>query len=105
MENQTHATTNEPMTQEREAKILEGAIEKFGAEAQIIKAIEELGELSVELARDLNEIPGRLDALKEELADAFIMLNQLELIFGDVTEIEVAKLERLERMIEDAVSV
>ena len=87
------------MTQEREAAILEGAIAHFGAEAQIIKAIEELGELTVELARDLNETPGRLDALKEELADAFIMLNQLELIFGDVTEIEIAKLERLERMI------
>ena len=102
METQTNATTNEPMTQEREAAILEGAITHFGAEAQIIKAIEELGELSVELARDLNETPGRPDALKEELADAFIMLNQLELIFGDVTEIEIAKLERLEGMIENA---
>lgn len=86
------------MTPEREAKILEGAIEKFGAEAQIIKAIEELGELTVELARHRNGL-GSVEALREELADAFIMLNQLELIFGDVTEIEVAKLERLERMI------
>ena len=86
------------MTQEREAAILEGAITHFGAEAQIIKAIEELGELAVELARDLNGL-GRTEAIREEMADAFIMLNQLELIFGDVTEIEIAKLERLERMI------
>ena len=99
MENQTNATTN-GMTQEREAAILERAISKFGPGAQILKAVEELGELSVELARDLNGL-GRTEAIREEMADAFIMLNQLELIFGDVTEIEVAKLERLERMIEN----
>ena len=88
------------MTQEREAAILEGAITHFGSDAQIIKAIEELGELTVELARHRNGL-GRTEAIREEMADAFIMLNQLELIFGDVTDIEVAKLERLERMIEN----
>lgn len=89
------------MTREREAAILEGAIAKFGAEAQIVKAIEEMGELTVELARHRNGL-GKVEALREELADAFIMLNQLELIFGDVTEIEIAKLERLERRISNA---
>lgn len=89
------------MTQEREAAILEGAISKFGTVAQILKAVEELGELSVELARDLHGL-GSTEAIREEMADAFIMLNQLELIFGDVTEIEIAKLERLEGMIENA---
>ena len=97
MENQMNAITNE-MTQEREAAILEGAISHFGSDAQIVKAIEELGELTVELARHRNGL-GSMAALREELADAFIMLNQMELIFGDVTDIEVAKLERLERMI------
>lgn len=86
------------MTQEREAAILEGAITYYGSDAQIIKAIEELGELTVELARHRNG-QGNIRDLCEELADAFIMLNQLELIFGDVTEIEIAKLERLDRMI------
>ena len=97
MENQTNATTNE-MTQEREAAILEGAISHYGSDAQIVKAIEELGELTVELARHRNGL-GNVEALRDELADAFVMLNQLELIFGDVSEIEVAKLERLDRMI------
>lgn len=86
------------MTQEREAAILGAAISHFGSDAQIVKAIEELGELTVELARHRNRL-GSVEALREELADAFVMLNQLELIFGDVSEIEVAKLERLERMI------
>lgn len=89
------------MTQEREAAILEGAINHYGSDAQIVKAIEELGELIVELARYRNFL-GNVQALREELADAFVMLNQMELIFGDVTEIEIAKLERLEGMIENA---
>ena len=88
------------MTAEREMRILERAIEKFGTPAQVLKAIEELGELATELARDLNGL-GSIDALREELADAFIMLNQLEMIYGDVSDVEIRKLERLERMVED----
>ena len=88
------------MTQEREAAILNRAISHFGTAAQITKAVEELGELTVELARDLNGL-GRTAAIREELADAFVMLNQLKLIYGDVSEIEAAKLERLARMIEN----
>lgn len=90
--------TKNGMTQEREAAILEDAISYYGSDAQIVKAIEELGELTVELARHRNGL-GSVEALREELADAFIMLNQLELIFGDVTEAEISKLERLDRMI------
>ena len=90
--------TKNEMTQEREGKILETALEHFGHNVQVMKAIEELGELTVELARNLNGL-GNLDALREELADAFVMLNQMEMIFGDVTDIEIAKLERLERMV------
>lgn len=88
------------MTQEREAAILEGALSHFGYDAQMVKAIEELGELTVELARHRNGADN-MDAVREELADAFVMLNQMELIFGDVTEVEAAKLERLARMIGD----
>ena len=86
------------MDAKREAAILEAAIAHFGPERQVLKAIEELGELSIELARYLNGI-GNLEAVHEEMADCFVMLNQLELIYGDVTEIEVAKLERLGAMI------
>lgn len=92
------------MTQEREAEILEGAINRFGSGHQIKKAIEELGELIVELSRRLNGADNE-EAIRGELADAFVVLNQMEMIFGDVTEIEIAKLERLERMINGDVSV
>ena len=89
------------MTQDREAEILEGAISHFGSDHQINKAIEELGELIVELSRHLNGADND-EEIRGELADAFVMLNQMELIFGDVTEIEIAKLERLEGMIKNA---
>lgn len=96
MENQDHATIGDGMTQEREAKILEGAIEKWGITAQVVVAIEELSELQKELCKFLHY--GSCDALTmhDEMADVSIMLNQLSLIFGDPTDREIAKLERLE---------
>ena len=45
MENQDHATIGDGMTQEREAKILDGAIVQWGVPAQVVVAIEELSEL------------------------------------------------------------
>ena len=86
------------MTNEREAKILEGAIAKFGTQAQIAKAVEELNELAAELARHLNG-QAKVKNIREEMADAFIMLNQMEMIFGDVSDVEICKLERLEGMV------
>ena len=84
------------MTQEREARILEGAIEKWGIRMQVVVAIEELSELIKELTKYLRfGSCDRLD-MHDGLADVSIMLNQLELIFGDPTEREIAKLERLE---------
>ena len=86
------------MTNEREAKILEGAIAKFGTQAQIAKAVEELNELAAELARHLNG-QAKVENIREEMADAFIMLNQMEMIFEDVSDVEIRKLERLEGMV------
>ncbi len=88
------------MTQDREIAILEGAIKKWGYRLQVIVAIEELSELQKELTKWLR---GKCNpaGLLEEMADVSIMLNQLELIFGDPTEEEIAKLERLERLVQD----
>lgn len=96
------------MTQEREAAILEGAINKWGNTLQITVAIEELSELQKALckyqrwATTTKDGEGRAEvvaSIKDEIADVSIMLNQLELIFGDCTEEEIAKLERLEKMV------
>lgn len=81
--------------------LYERAIEKFGEKKQVTKAVEELGELVVELSRWLNaEAPADehlLSHIREELADVCIMCDQLQLIFGDVSDWEMYKLERLER--------
>lgn len=96
----------ENMTAEREGKILEDAINTWGAKAQIVKAMEEMAELIQALSRRLLcmylNAPGgnaALENVREEMADVNIMLNQLELIFGDTTEEEIRKLLRLEARI------
>lgn len=68
--------------QEKIKEMMNRIIAHFGHSAQKIKAIEELNELVVELAKDLN---GKLDksALIDELADARIMLSQLFEIYRD----------------------
>lgn len=102
------------LTAEREGAILEAALAKWGEAAQAIKAIEELSELQTQLARwacselvgDL--MPRRKDpealarSIREEIADCYIMLEQMELVFGDVSEIEEEKLLRLEEDAKDA---
>ena len=59
----------------------------YGGRAQIIKAIEELNELSVVLCKILNskkETSVLNAALKSEMADVEIMLYQLKLIFPNL---------------------
>ena len=91
------------MTQKREAQILEGAIKKWGPEAQIVIAMEEMAELTKALTKYLRygEISPVMENLKSEMADVSIMLNQLELIFGPPDDEEIEKLERLERRLQD----
>lgn len=102
------AAAQNDMTAEREGAILEAAIETWGERAQIGIAIEEMSELTKALCKYLRFQNGDLDcdaaallrcAVLEEMADVGIMLNQMALIFGDPTEQEIYKLERLEQRI------
>ena len=94
------------MTAEREARILEAAINTFGNAAQVDMMIEEMSELTKALLKwrraaliDGDNTEDKYNAVLEEMADVQIMLNQMALIFGDSTEYEIAKLERLEKRI------
>lgn len=90
----------------REVAIMEGAIALYGVDLQVDIAIEEMAELTKAIlklrraesdtARDV-----AVAAIREELADVSIMLSQLELIFGDVADIEEAKLVRLEKRLDE----
>jgi hypothetical protein len=81
------------------------AIEHYGERNQITQAIEELGELIVQLAKCSNERGLRIHLLAE-IADASIMLEQLKLIFGatEVQGLMIQKLERLDSRIKEEVS-
>ena len=78
-------------------KILKAAIEKYGRWPQRDKAIEELSELIRALAR--SDDP---ENVAEEMADVRIMLDQLEIIFGNgqkVARYELLKLRRLDQRV------
>lgn len=101
--------SNEKMTSEREASILERAINEYGWELQMVVAIEEMSELQKALCKVLrlhgsanhDERKKACDSILEEMADVSIMLNQLALVFGDCTEWEIAKLERLDNRLRE----
>jgi len=81
-------------------KILRAAIERYGRGTQRDKAIEELSELIRALARCDDS-----ENVAEEMADVRIMLDQLEIIFGNgqkVARYEVMKLRRLDQRVHAA---
>lgn len=107
------------MTVEHEAAILEGAIEMWGERAQIRTTISKMSELIKVLHEYLllkNGVQGcttaeqlllaideghrmRIRILKQ-MAGARIMLNQMEMVFGDPTEPEIHELMQLEQRIQ-----
>ena len=97
------------MTNEMEIQIYEALEYRFGCSGQIIVAIKELAELTQALTKwlrytqlhsegNLNDIRA---SIREEIADCSIMLNQLELMFGDTGDIQEQKLQRLYGLVED----
>ena len=79
------------------------AVEKWGAAAQVQKAVEELTELTLALTRWLNgkEPPAKItDNIREEREDVEIMLRQLDAIFGRSDEWQRKKYEHLRQIVE-----
>ena len=83
---------------------IEFILRHYSPEAQTVKAIEELAELQAELAKLLNKQSSHAE-LVGEMADVYIMLTQLMVIFDIDTEefdIEISrKLDRQIRRIEE----
>ena len=85
--------------------ILQTAIDIYGISAQEDMLLEEMAELqkAVLKLRRVDSVTGALSDLedvREEIADVQIMLDQMRLIYGDTTEQEAFKLERLEKRME-----
>ncbi len=74
---------------------------KYGSKKQKIKAVEELLECTLELARDF-QVSGvreevELGPVREEIADALIMLYQMRTLFG-VVAVDQYIIDKLDRM-------
>lgn len=77
----------------QDAEIMRTAIVYYGKSRQVKKAIEELGELIVALAKE------DITNIKDEIADVSIMIDQLCLIFDyDSEPRRQYKLGRLRRI-------
>ena len=89
------ADTDEPDGDE----ICRGALEAFGAEAQMVMAIEEMSELTKELCKHRR---GRdnVEAIAEEIADVEIMLRQIVILFDCAESVETFRRDKLERLAE-----
>ena len=80
--------------------ILEKAIETYGKDMQLTVAVEEFSELIKEICKSKRGRDNRNNII-EEIADCYIMLEQLGIIFGiedtEINQVIDEKLTRLEK--------
>ena len=102
------------MFNEQEKSILQKAIETYGVNAQIDVAVEEMAELTKALMKDRRGCTFSKDDLAvlvkcrisiyDGIADALIMLEQIQMIFDceeAVREIKEKKIQRLENRLKE----
>lgn len=77
-------------------EILESAIATYGAEKQIVVAIEELSELQKELCKFLRH--NTMEHIAEEIADVEIVLEQMIMLFSSREQVNNWKERKLERL-------
>lgn len=71
------------MVTQQQRELYQAAINKWGVKAQVIKAIEEMAELTVNLAKRLNSLEVSDEQLIDEVADNVVMAGQLCIIMGE----------------------
>lgn len=84
-------------------KVYDQAINLYGAENQLYKAVEEMSELTKEIMKAFRPGETTLDHIAEECGDVLITLEQLRIIFDmndRVCEYMDEKIEKLAAMIE-----
>lgn len=79
--------------------ILRSAIETFGETPQIIMAMEESSELTQALSKHLRGQDND-DNIAEEIADVYIMLRQLEIIFKNESLVDDYMEKKIKRLSE-----
>lgn len=84
-----------------ENEIYMAALKQWGAEAQTLMMFEEMSELQKELCKFARGKQNK-EAIAEEIADVYIMLNQMVVLHqcaGKVLAQKIRKLKRLEARI------
>lgn len=83
---------------------LERAIETYGKDMQLTVAVEELSELIKEICKSKRGADN-IDNIIEEMADCYIMLEQMQIIFDipyfSIDRVVNQKLDRLEKRLEE----
>ena len=87
-------------------EVLEQAIKTYGTHNQMLKCIEECGELSRAISRILIELSSgdgftteaSQENLYEEIADVYIMLEQLMMMFDCGDEVFAWNLKKINRL-------
>lgn len=88
----------EKVTYEERKATYKEALRKWGVDAQVMMAVEEMSELTKEICKIFRG-KGTLDNLADEIADVLITLEQLKLIYdlGDIVDEHMAaKIHRLQ---------
>lgn len=95
--------TEAEIKQRNQKETLRAAINTFGIPRQEDIAIEEMSELTKAIIKN-RRTPDKShkDDIREEIADVFIMITQLKMIYGgDIEEIIDKKIKRLQLRLED----
>ncbi len=79
-------------------EVLQKAINEYGTTVQTVVAIEEMAELQKELTKSIRGVE-RFDGLIEEMADVYIMLEQIKMLYGiDESMLVKTTAEKLNRL-------
>ena len=81
----------------RTRDIYTAAVKKFGKEHQLVLCMEEMAKLTKELSKNMRGSKN-ITNISEEMADVEIMLEQLRVIFGNRSEVDTIKAEKLLRL-------
>lgn len=76
---------------------LSEAIVTFGEKTQLVVALEELSELQKEICKELRG-DGNPDHIAEEMADVQIMIDELEIIFGNRGKVAAWQSKKAKRL-------
>ena len=79
--------------------IYTAAVKKCGKEHQLVLCMEEMAELTKELSKNMRGFKNTTN-ISEEMADVEIMLEQLRIIYGNRSEVDTIKAEKLLRLSE-----